>query len=74
MKEINLDASTPLVTVVLPVYNGEKYLGQCLNSLMSQTYTNFEINLVDDGSTDNTQKDIDNFSYFRNISCHYIFT
>jgi len=70
MREINIDATTPLVTVIIPVYNGEKYLGQCLNSLVTQTYKNFEIIVVDDGSTDNTKKVLDNFSFFRNLSIY----
>ena len=46
----------PMVSIVVPVYNIEQYLGQCLESLVSQTYCNLEIILVDDGSTDNTKK------------------
>lgn len=41
-----------LVTVVVPIYNVEKYLERCLSSIVNQTYTNLEILLVDDGSTD----------------------
>ena len=44
--------SNKLVTVVVPVYNVEKYLDECVESIVSQTYANFEIILVDDGSTD----------------------
>lgn len=42
-----------LVTVVVPVYNVEKYLNRCVESIVNQTYKNLEIILVDDGSTDN---------------------
>ncbi len=43
----------PLVSVVVPVYNVEKYLNRCVESIVNQTYTNLEIILVDDGSPDN---------------------
>ncbi len=42
----------PLVSVVVPVYNVEKYLDRCVQSVVNQTYENLEIILVDDGSTD----------------------
>lgn len=44
----------PLISVVVPVYNVEDYLRRCLVSLVSQTYGNLEIILVDDGSTDSS--------------------
>lgn len=44
----------PLVTVVVPIYNVELYLDQCVESILNQSYTNLEIILVDDGSTDNS--------------------
>ncbi|MDR1952210.1 MAG: glycosyltransferase [Elusimicrobiota bacterium] len=42
----------PLISVIVPVYNVEKYLSQCLENLIFQTYRNLEIIIVDDGSTD----------------------
>ena len=45
---------TPLVSVIIPIYNVEAYLPQCLDSVISQTYSNLEIVLINDGSTDNS--------------------
>ena len=42
----------PYLSVIVPIYNVEDYLGECIDSILSQTYTDFELILVDDGSTD----------------------
>ena len=42
------------VSIFIPVYNGEKYIGKTLDSILSQSYTNFEILCVDDSSVDNS--------------------
>ena len=44
-----------MISVIIPVYNVENYLEECLNSVQTQTYTNIEVILVNDGSTDNSK-------------------
>ena len=51
-----------LITIVVPIYNVEKYLKQCLESLISQTYKNIEIILINDGSTDGSKKICEEFA------------
>ena len=46
----------PKISIILPVYNVEKYLEECLDSLLNQDYQNFEILLINDGSKDNSSK------------------
>ena len=43
-----------LISVIINVYNGEKYIKKCLESIINQTYKNLEILIINDGSTDNT--------------------
>lgn len=45
-----------MISIIVPVYNGEKYVNKCANALMSQSYKDIEIIFVNDGSTDNTQR------------------
>lgn len=52
--EQTLGMQTPLVSIIVPIYNAELTLGKCVDSLIGQTYRDIEILLIDDGSTDNS--------------------
>lgn len=54
MNEYSKVKYNPLITIIIPVYNVEKYLDECIESVMKQTYQNIEILLIDDGSTDSS--------------------
>ena len=45
-----------MISIIIPVYNSDKYLKRCINSILKQTFIDLEIILVDDGSTDNSLK------------------
>ena len=58
-----IDDNKGKVSVIVPVYNVAKYLEECLNSIINQTYKNIEIIIVNDGSTDNS---LDIIEIFKN--------
>ena len=55
-------SETPLISVIMPVYNVEKYLSACLNSLLAQTFSDFELICVNDGSTDSSAQILADFA------------
>ena len=52
----------PLISIIIPVYNMEKYISQCLDNLIASTYKELEIILIDDGSSDNSPQICDEYS------------
>lgn len=52
----------PYISVILPVYNAEKYISEALESILNQTFTDFELIVINDGSTDDSAKIIKNFA------------
>lgn len=60
----------PLVSIIIPIYNMEKYLKRCLDSVLAQTYANTEILLIDDGSTDRSKEIV---ASYQDSRIHYYY-
>ena len=56
-----MNVPSPLVTVLMPVYNGEKYLCEAIESILNQTFTDFEFLIIDDASTDESVQIVKNY-------------
>lgn len=52
----------PLITMIIPVYNSRKYIADCIESVLKQTYQNFQLILIDDGATDGSGKICDHYA------------
>ena len=52
----------PQISIIVPVYNGERYLHECIDSILNQSFTDFELILVDDGSKDSSVQICDDYA------------
>ena len=51
-----MEKRQPIVSIIIPLYNVQKYINECIQSILAQTIDNWELILVDDGSRDDTLK------------------
>lgn len=64
------------VSIIIPCYNGEKFINRCLNSILEQSYLDMEIIIIDDGSTDDSKQLIQKWKNIfskKNIEIKYIY-
>ena len=62
MESVQINTLNPKISVLLPVFNGGRFLKESIESILTQTYTDFEILIIDDGSKDNSLDIINNFN------------
>ena len=49
------------ISIIIPIYNGEKYIENCIESILNQSFKDFELILINDGSTDNSQEIVERY-------------
>lgn len=54
--------NNPKLSIIIPIYNAEQFIRRCIDSILEQTYTDFELLLIDDGSTDDSSRICDVYS------------
>ena len=65
-----MQSTSPMVSVIIPVYNGAAFITRAVDSVLAQSFQDVEIIIIDDGSLDNTQMVLDQFSNQPNIRCY----
>lgn len=65
------ESNRPLISVIIPNYNNAPYLNQCIDSILKQTYSNIEIVICDDSSTDNSREVLSKYESYDNINIIY---
>ena len=65
--------NSPFFSIIIPAYNVEKYISRCIDSILSQTYKDFELIIVDDGSTDSTGAICDSYTNDSRVRVFHIF-
>ena len=64
-------AKSPLVTIYIPTYNAARFIGQAIDSILRQTYQNYELIIIDDGSTDDTAQILKQYQAHSKITIHH---
>lgn len=59
------------ISIIVPVYNSDKFIEECLNSILSQDFDSFEVLVSDDGSSDNTRELLRNYEQYSNVTVFY---
>ena len=57
-----MENNQPKISVIVPIYNAQKYLHRCVDSILNQTFTDFEVLLINDGSTDQSPAICDEYA------------
>ena len=66
------EVSTPIIRIIMPIYNSENYMYRSIDSVLTQSFDNFELILINDGSNDNSAHICDNYAFIIYLSFIYV--